>query len=487
MKLLEILVTSPVASAVGWTLLHSLWQGAIIAALLSAILMLTRSPRMRYGAALLALLAIICAFAFTLLHMLPENPQTTTALTARPRGAWIVTTAIGSPARWFPGLEPLAPWLAPFWMAGVLLCYLRHLAGLVSVRRLRKRGVCCAPALWQDAVARFSARLRITRPVVLLESCLAEVPMVIGALRPLILMPIGLLTGLPEEQIEAILLHELAHVRRHDYLVNVLQRLAEGLLFYHPAAWWISRVIRMERENCCDDIAVSIGGNAREYATALAALEHNRWPAREPAVAASGGNLVTRIRRLLYPKTSSGAWTPFAAAAVLVVTAGIALGGWQSPADTPLAKVVDDSPTIRYTKWLNEDVVYIIDAPERAAFLKLGTDEERDHFVEQFWARRDPTPGTAQNEFKVEHYRRIAYANQHFASGVAGWRTDRGHMYILWGPPDEIESHPASADTQYGNEVWMYRHLSGVGDFTYFTFIDKSGHGDYRLAPGNAH
>ena len=115
-------------------------------------------------------------------------------------------------------------------------------------------------------------------------------------------MPVGLLTGLPREQIEAILLHELAHIRRCDYLVNVLQRSVEGLLFYHPAVWWISRVIRAERENCCDDVVVATSGNAHEYAVALAALEENRWSGREPAVAATGGNLVKRIRRLLYPQ-----------------------------------------------------------------------------------------------------------------------------------------------------------------------------------------
>ena len=110
--------------------------------------------------------------------------------------------------------------------------------------------------------------MRLSRPVTLLESCLAEVPVVIGYVRPVILMPVGLLAGLPAGQIESILLHELAHIRRHDYLVNLLQIVVEGLVFYHPAVWWISGVIRAERENCCDDLVVATQGDAFAYAAA---------------------------------------------------------------------------------------------------------------------------------------------------------------------------------------------------------------------------
>jgi beta-lactamase regulating signal transducer with metallopeptidase domain len=127
------------------------------------------------------------------------------------------------------------------------------------------------------------------------ESWLAEAPTVVGHVRPLILMPVGMLAGLSPTQIESILLHELAHIQRHDYLMNTLQRYVEGLLFYHPAVWWISAIIRREREHCCDDLALSISGEPHEYARALAALEQNRFsPA---AVAATGGSLVKRIYR----------------------------------------------------------------------------------------------------------------------------------------------------------------------------------------------
>lgn len=315
--------------------------------------------------------------------------------------------------------------------------------------------------------------------------------MVIGHLRPVILMPVGLLTGLPAGQIEAILLHELAHIRRWDYLINVLQRAVEGLLFYHPAVWWISRVIRTEREHCCDDAAVAISRDPHGYALALATLEQTRWQGREPALAAAGGNLMNRVHRLLYPAKQNRTWAPFLAAFMLVATAAVATAAWRT---APLER--EAAPQLRSTaatpgpwgKWLDQDVVYIISDQERTAFERLTTDEERQHFVKQFWLRRDPTPGTPENEFKEEHYRRIAFANRHFrtASGRPGWQTDRGHMYIVYGPPDEIDSHPNGASGQFAYETWLYRHIDGIGNNVSSTFVDRAKTGDYRLAPGKS-
>jgi GWxTD domain-containing protein len=475
--LLEAWVATPLAGAAGWALLDSLWECAIVAAALVVALMVLRSPRARYGAAWAAMLATFIAFGVTLVRAMPADGQVLRVLTPH-AFPWNVAAVGGSlPAR--SDLAAVAPWLAPFWAAGVTLFYLGQATGWISVYRLRRRGVCCASAHWQETVVRLSARLRVTRPVVLLESCLADTPVVLGHWRPVILTPVGMLAGLPAGQVEAILLHELAHIRRADYLVNACQRLVEGIFFYHPAVWWMSGVIRAERENCCDDVAVATSGDAREYAAALAALEQNRCSGRSPAVAATGGNLVKRIRRLLYPRGPHGAWMPLAAALVLMVTAALALNAWQSG---PPPKVVPDSP---YVRWLNEDVVYIVADRERAAFLKLGSDEERKIFIEQFWQRRNPTPGAAENVFKIEHYLRIAYANTHFEtpSGGEGWQTDRGHIYIVYGPPDEIESHPKPKG-RYAFEEWMYHHVEGIGDNVTVTFVDRTGSGDWRLAPG---
>jgi GWxTD domain-containing protein len=469
-----------------------------MAAALAAVLVMWRPPRIRYAAACLAMLGMLLAFSLTLVEVGAPNARGLRPAITRAFPARSAPDGIDAGKRSSPGLSSAVPWLAPLWMAGVWISCLGHVAGWIAVCRLRRRGVCHAPECWQDGLTRLARRLRLSRPVVLLESCFADAPMVIGHLRPVILMPIGVLAGLPAGQIDAILLHELAHVRRCDYLVNVLQRAVLGLFFYHPAAWWISRVIHAERENCCDDIAVGITGNAHAYAAALTTLEQNRCCDREPAVAATGGSLMKRIRRLLYPKAPISAWTPLFATGILIATATVTLLGWQAaPPQNPAAAppLTDAGGNSPYEKWLNQDVLYLITDRERAAFQKLTSDEERSEFIRQFWLRRDPTPGTPENEFKVEHYRRIAYANQHFgATNLGGWKTDRGRIYIVWGPPDEIESHPSGgayerpqADgggvtSTFPFEAWRYRYVEGMGNNIILEFVEKTGTGEFRMA-----
>ena len=173
----------------------------------------------------------------------------------------------------------------------------------------------------------------------LLESCITDTPVLIGYLRPVILLPLGCLTGLSAAQVECILLHELAHVVRHDYLVNLLQSMVEGLLFYHPAVWWVSRVVRAERENCCDDRVVELMGNARAYAATLAVLEERRAFVPDTALAASGGNLMKRIRRLTAEsRGSQPSVAPAFSAALLLVFFAAALSAL--PAKLPKVRRV---------------------------------------------------------------------------------------------------------------------------------------------------
>src|SRR5246127_975099 len=146
-----------------------------------------------------------------------------------------------------------------------------------------------------------------------------------------------------------------------------------------------------------------------------------------------------------------------------------------------------------YRQWLTEDVTYIITPDERTAFLQMETNEERESFIEAFWQRRSSNPDLPDNDFKEEHYRRIAYANEHYASGIPGWKTDRGRMYIMWGPPDEIESHPTGgtydrpmeegggSTTTYPWETWRWRYLEGIGENIILEFVDPSGSGEYHL------
>jgi GWxTD domain-containing protein len=378
-------------------------------------------------------------------------------------------------------------------MAGVLVFHLRSLAGWVSARRLCNTGVCCAPDVWQEQLGRLRLRMRVSRPVALLESGLAAVPAAVGYLRPVILVPAGLLAGLPAGQVEAILLHELAHIRRCDYLINLLQTFVEGLLFYHPAVWWISGVIRSERENCCDDLVVATHGDPHEYAAALTALEASRSAVPVIALAATEGSLVKRIRRLLVPtEVPRTAVTPAFAAMILTAATAVGLMAWQAkPADATAAP----PPPGVFANWLNQDVAYVITDAERLAFKNLRTDEEREHFVAQFWDRRNPIPNSAENPAKREHYRRIQYANAHFSTATTeGWKTDRGRIYITYGPPDEIESHPTGGlyvrpaqegggtVLTYAFEQWGYGYVQGLGNSTVIEFVDRSGTGDYRIA-----
>ncbi len=340
MTWLELWIQTPLAKALAWTLLHSLWEGAAAALLLTAAVCVLRSPRARYVAACVALLALLAGFTITLARLWPAGAAPAASHVAPlPGPPQIDMTASDATAPHAFHAADLLPWLAPFWMLGVLAFHLRALAGWITARRLRRSGVCCAAADWTARLERLAMRIRISRPVTLFESSLADAPLVIGYLRPIILMPVGLLAGLPAAQVEAILAHELAHIRRQDYIVNLVQTFVEGLLFYHPAVWWISHVIRRERENCCDDIAVAVSGDARQYAAALAALEQNRFAANELALAATGGSLLNRIRRILeIPERSRVGFAPLASAIALTLATVAGLAAWQTtPAPKPQA------------------------------------------------------------------------------------------------------------------------------------------------------
>ncbi|MBV9926613.1 MAG: M48 family metalloprotease [Acidobacteria bacterium] len=193
----------------------------------------------------------------------------------------------------------LLPWLTLVWLAGVMLLSARTLGGLMLARRMKLHGARPVSGLWREKAAEIARKLSVSTPVKVLESSLVSVPTAVGWLRPAILLPASAFTGLTPEQLEAVLAHELAHVRRHDYLVNVLQTGVETLLFYHPAVWWVSRQIRAEREHVCDDMAVRVTGDVMTYARALTRIERLRTTASRLAMAADGGSLRFRVSRLV--------------------------------------------------------------------------------------------------------------------------------------------------------------------------------------------
>lgn len=475
--MIETLLEMPASEALGWALLHSLWQATIAAALVAPV----RSASARYMAGCGALVAALSVFLFTFWQCLPHTQPvagvTRAAALALSFGVEADTLAAAASRN-----GNIAAYLTPFWFAGVVFFQARIIAAWIMAQRLRRRGVCLVPEEWRPRLRGLAVRMGVEQPVQILESALATMPMVVGYLRPAILVPAGLLSAMPPHHIEAILLHELAHIRRHDYLVNLLQTVVEGLLFYNPAIWWISNVIRTEREHCCDDAAVAAAGSggAYEYARALTALEACRSTrGLEPAagVAATGGNLMKRIRRLLYPqnqrRTATAGWAAAPALATIVLMMTAASQGPAAPQQ--------DTQNSPYRKWVNEDVVYIIEPGEREEYLRLQTDSDRHSFIQQFWQRRDPTPGTANNEFKEEHYRRSAYANKRFLSATkAGWNTDRGRIYIVYGPPDEIESHPSGRDGGPPFEQWLYNFVQGIGNSVIIEFSDVNRDGEYR-------
>ncbi len=287
-------------SALDAALLHLVWQGLVMAMLLWITLaaLRKRSANARYlaGCAALGLLAILPVMTAWMAY----------TRSAPDGGAPISIVAIAAMVRPMPAqvdwFAVVRTWLVPTWACGVLLLSMRMLWGCAKVAGLKRQGEAAEPALLA-MVAGLAARIRVTRPVRVLMSSLADGPSVVGWLRPVLLLPAATVLGLRMEQLEAVLAHELAHIRRHDYLVNMLQMLVETLFFYHPAVWWISRRIRDERELCCDDIAVRSCGDAVCYARALAALERMRVVEAGlmfgAALGAQDGPLQYRIERLL--------------------------------------------------------------------------------------------------------------------------------------------------------------------------------------------
>ena len=303
--------------SLGWTLVHFLWQGALLAAALSVMDMALAKARAaaRYTAACAALALMLIVPAGTFLALRSQaRPAAVTgppivARSVAPRALAMPlasSSAVSHVARGDRKLERpsfslarLLPWVVQAWILGVVLLSLRLLGGWWLVRRLVRSSGNVSLEAWQTRLRDLARRMGVSRAVRLCRSTLVEVPTVVGWLRPMILLPASTLTGLAPAQIEAILAHELAHIRRHDYAVNLLQSLVEMLLFYHPAVWWVSKRIRDERELCCDDLAIAVSGDAVAYARALYELERLRGAELELALAASGGSLAKRIARLL--------------------------------------------------------------------------------------------------------------------------------------------------------------------------------------------
>ena len=271
-----------VVQDLGWTLLQFLWQGFFLAALLALILPLCQSAEVRHNWALvtLAMMALSPVATFLALHDFGAGA----VLTATPH-------TFASPAL------PWTSWLVAGWLAGIAGLSLHAVGGWFMVRALERQGTLAVP---DDLLKRCNAlrhRLAVATQVRFLLSRRVQVPVVVGWLRPVILIPLSALTGLSPQQLDALILHELAHIRRLDTITNILLVAVETILFYHPAIWWVGRQVRREREHACDDFAVSACGDAGLYVEALTSLE--TWKVGGFALAANGGTLRRRAERLL--------------------------------------------------------------------------------------------------------------------------------------------------------------------------------------------
>ncbi|MFO0870835.1 MAG: M56 family metallopeptidase [Pirellulales bacterium] len=396
-------LTSATVERLGWSLLHFVWQGAVIAGGLSLLLRWLRhgSPQARYGAACGALALMACCPLVTWMicdssrHGLhPRVPQISQSLPLDPPGSTVtlsnsaelvdagragdagvadstrlapslpdaasspgapaVAKVAVEPAERIVSFEPVPgsagerdearqwvwlrqglPAMVAAWLGGVFLLSLRLAWIWFRVQQLRTRYVQPASDEVREVLKRLVERLQVRRAVTLVESALVEVPTVLGWMRPVILLPLTATTGLSEEQLVAILAHELAHIRRADYLVNMVQSIVETLLFYHPAVWWVGARMRQEREHCCDDLASALCGDPRSYAAALLKMEELRGTSAQIALAARGGDLLARVRRLAGKPAPERLlpwwWSLGLASAVLLVAAG-GLWSWIEPA-----------------------------------------------------------------------------------------------------------------------------------------------------------
>lgn len=329
MNLLSWTIENDSMLQVGWTLVHFLWQGALLAALFALLHTALRKqdPNIRYlaGCFTLALMLVVPLLTFLWLGRAPQtesdqsrewlNPITSSTASINAdldsKSSPVPSSPEPPPT---PGLflaAPIVQGFAAFWLLGVMVLSIRLMLGVAQIARMRNFRRRALSDHLAEPMKRLGLRMGIRRPVGLFESAFVNVPTVVGWFRPLILLPASCLTGLTSAQLESILAHELAHVKRGDYLINFLQNLAETFLFFHPGVWWVSGWIRAEREYCCDDLAVQVCGDRLTYSRALVTLEELKTAPSLLGMAANGVSLLDRIGRLSgIPGSSTDGNTP---------------------------------------------------------------------------------------------------------------------------------------------------------------------------------
>ena len=314
----------------GWALFHFLWQGTALAALAAVAMTLFRRASVRYLLAVAVLIMMLAAPVVTFFsYWQTDSIPTSTARPAPIAASWNISQPV-SVARVSVESRRISPdifpWMVEAWLAGVAFFGLRTAGGFLLLERMRRRQSVAVGDRLREICLALQRRIGLERAIHYCHCAWLDAPAVIGWFRPIVLLPITALTGLSEAQLQAVIAHELAHIKRFDAFVNAFQVAVETLLFYHPAVWWLNKRIRMERENCCDDTAITLCGNALEYARALTLMEEWRG-APALAMAANRGPLSARITRLLGIKSlSSGLRGSGVATGVLCLTAALLAG-----------------------------------------------------------------------------------------------------------------------------------------------------------------
>ena len=396
-------VGHPFVQALAWTLVHFLWQGAAIGAIALLLMRTSQLSWTRYAIGVGALVAMFVAPVVTLFVQLSaailSNADVT--LTSTSAAALAVSLPEFAPVTQgtsFAGMSDLAlAAIVAAWLAGVLVFSIRLAGGWLVARRVAAEAVKPAATEIQRLAAGVAQRLGVRRAVSVLESSLVAVPVLIGWIKPVIVLPAAAIAGLSPDQLESLVAHELAHVRRHDFLINLLQSVVEALLFYHPAVWWVSRRVRAERELCCDDMAVGVCDRL-VYAEALKELAAMASP--RLALAATDGDLVSRIRRVLgQVESQSGAarWVPIAIMAATIavaVPATFVIAAPGADASSPeaqsrvhpeLVHVIDEIPVARIPDALEEQDPRAIQA-EREQARRRQADAEYEAVLREYEA-----------------------------------------------------------------------------------------------------
>ncbi|WP_160715737.1 M56 family metallopeptidase [Chitinophaga solisilvae] len=347
-------ITGNLVHALGWAILHAIWQAFFVYACLRVVLKLwpMASARIKYNLSVVSLAGIFTWFLITLYQQLAAVSATQKLLvqyTGTDMAAGAIQAAAPYPSQtqmvWlFPNLEFCFPALVSLYIAGMLLMAVKFVSDLVQLQQIRTTQVESMGTAWEKHLEHLAAQLALPRKVKLLVSRYVHVPVMLGFLKPVILVPIAMVNNLTEAQLEAILLHELAHVKRNDYLLNIFQSIVETILFFNPFVWLISRIIRQEREHCCDDLVIASTAQPMHYAQALVALEQYRLTANPLSMAAADNkqHLFYRIKRIMEMKTKHLNYSQ-KFLAVLIIATGLISIAWLNPVTGKNNRTADKS------------------------------------------------------------------------------------------------------------------------------------------------